>query len=81
MAAIGVELCKDVPKESRSWLIATFGIVLLPLAILAVALRFYSRISITKELGLDDWLMLAGAIMTVIIIGINTQSELAGSHV
>lgn len=56
--------------------IAIFGFVLAPLAVLAVAMRFYSRISISRELGVDDWLMLVGAGLVVTIIGINTHSKL-----
>ncbi len=53
-------------------MVAVFGLVCGPLALLAVALRCYSRLSISERLGYDDWLIMAAAafLATVTVIDI-----------
>ena len=74
------KICEGVPIDlSRVWALAITGIVAVPLAILAIALRTYSRYSIAKKMGSDDWVILvAGAILLVVLaldlIGLSSLS-------
>ncbi|KAK0100434.1 hypothetical protein ONS96_007711 [Cadophora gregata f. sp. sojae] len=59
VAAIKTEFCEGVPIASRAWDIAIVGLVCGPIALIAVALRCYSRYSKLRTLGSDDWLSIA----------------------
>jgi hypothetical protein len=63
------QLCEGYPAESRSWSVAVGGMVCGGLIVIVVGLRIYSRITIAKKLGADDWLMLAATVV-VIVLGI-----------
>ena len=43
-------------------------IVLFPIVYIMVILRFYTRIRITKNFGLDDWLILMSTVCSPIIL-------------
>ena len=70
------ELCKDVPiDESQVWAVAIVGLVCGPLALLAVMLRTYSRYYITKQLGMDDWVMIASGVVLIVVVVLDIESE------
>ena len=68
------QLCKGVPIESRSWLMATSGLVMGPLALIAIALRCYSRLTVTREFGYDDTVMAVVAVFLAALIAIDAES-------
>jgi hypothetical protein len=75
MSGLNTRVCDGFPIDTRAWSVALSGIVCGPLALIAVAVRFYTRITITKELGIDDWLILgsAGAIAALTGLGIHSR--------
>lgn len=59
---------KALPFTSGGILIIAWAVVLLGLATIAVALRFWSRVLTKISAGLDDWLVLASLITYYCIV-------------
>ena len=49
----------------------TFGVV----ALVCIGLRTYCRMSITKQMGADDWTMLSSGIVLAAVFALNFHSE------
>ena len=75
VATIKAEFCDGVPIESRAWDVAIVGLICAPIALIAVALRCYSRYSKTRTLGSDDWLAIAAGLILIPLIIINMYSK------
>ena len=54
------------PKDVRGPLLPIIILVLFPIALLTVALRTFTRLSISKSFGVDDWFLLAAIVPTVV---------------
>jgi hypothetical protein len=55
---------------------ATGGLVTGPLALIAIALRCYSRLTVTREFGYDDSVMVAVGVLLAALIAIDVESML-----
>jgi hypothetical protein len=55
-------MATDNPTDSRAGTIIAVVIVLCTLTSICVALRFYARMRIGKNLGMDDWTTLAALV-------------------
>ena len=80
MAAINQELCAGTPFASRTWLVAGAGLGLGLLALLAIALRCYSRLRITKEFGNDDIIMVIVGVFLAATLVLDVKSRLSHPH-
>lgn len=67
-----------MPIDSRAWDVAIVGLICGPIALIAVALRCYSRYSKTRRLGSDDWLAVAAGLVLIPLVVINIYSEYCG---
>jgi len=76
MSDLQQKICVGFPMESHSTLIAVIGLVTGPLALLAVALRIYSRVAISKGLNEDDGLILVGSafLTTLTVLDVYSKS-------
>jgi hypothetical protein len=71
---VNSQLCSGVPMESRTWPVAIVGLVCVPLVLISVALRCYSRYSIARRLSADDWIVLAAAALLVALVALDIIS-------
>lgn len=60
--------------ESRVWAVAIVGIVTAPLALIAIALRMYSRWAVARVVGWDDWVMLVTGAILCALFGLDIDS-------
>ncbi|KAE9367303.1 hypothetical protein N431DRAFT_561324 [Stipitochalara longipes BDJ] len=67
-SSLNYNFCIGVPIESRSWKVTIVGLVCAPVALLAVVLRCYAKLSTVRRLGGDDWIMVASAVLLVALI-------------
>jgi len=74
VAIVNSQLCSGVPVESRAWPVAIVGLVCVPFALIAVALRCYSRYSIARKLSADDWMVIAAAALLVALVALDIIS-------
>ena len=70
------QLCEGAPFKSRSSLLTIWGLLLGPLAIIAIALRCYSRLIISREFGYDDTIIVAVGVFLASIIGLDVTGLL-----
>ena len=77
IALVNGQLCAGVPIESRSWAVSIVGIVCVPVALTCVALRCYSRYSMLRRLGYDDWIVVTAAVFLIDILALDLQSVLS----
>jgi len=69
VAVVNHKLCEGVRFESRSWSLNIVGLVCVPVAIIAVALRCYARIAVARQFGWDDFtIVLAAVFLTVLMV-------------
>ncbi|CZR54594.1 uncharacterized protein PAC_04478 [Phialocephala subalpina] len=80
VAVVDRQLCEGTPIQNRAWGVAIVGLVCGPLALLAIALRCYSRYSITKYLGWDDWLAVATGVVLIPIIVLDCYNGLVNGY-
>ena len=73
--AIEAELCQAYPKETRSSEVRLAAILCTAFVVPIVMLRFYSRLTITKRLGIDDYMTLVALISHMAVSGIEISSE------
>ncbi|KFY71593.1 hypothetical protein V499_08182 [Pseudogymnoascus sp. VKM F-103] len=76
------EICKDVPKQSRSAEIIRDVIIISAFTFVIVGLRFYSRALVTSKLWWDDWAIVFAAILMIpmTIIPILNATRGLGEH-
>lgn len=78
LGAVNSGLCEGVPiDESRARLLTIIACVFGPLAIFAILLRTYSRLTITKMMGNDDWTMLVAGMFLIGVLICNFESRLS----
>lgn len=65
MATVNKELCKGIPVESRAWPLAIVALVCIPVSLIAVALRCYSRLAISRQIGYDDFIIIVAAVFLI----------------
>ena len=76
-AVVNNQLCAGVPIQNRDWSVAIVGLVFVPVAIICVALRCYSRYSTLRVLGYDDWMIVTAAVCLIAVLGLALQSALS----
>ncbi|KUJ12789.1 uncharacterized protein LY89DRAFT_558860, partial [Mollisia scopiformis] len=80
VAIVDNQLCEGVPIQSRAWGVAIVGLVCGPLALIAIALRCYSRYSITRSLGWDDWLAVVTGLVLIPLIVLDCYNGIVNGY-
>lgn len=80
VAVLNSQLCIGVPVESRAWPLAIVGFVCVPLALIAVALRCYSRSSVARRLSADDWIIVAAAALLLALVVLDVTGTSAADN-
>ncbi|PBP25065.1 integral membrane protein [Diplocarpon rosae] len=78
--SLNSKLCEGIPPESRATEVAIVGIVCGSIALVAVALRCYSRISIVRRLGNDDWLAVAAGSILIPLVALDVYNGLVNGY-
>jgi len=81
VAVVHSQLCNGVQVESRVWTFVTVILISGATALIAVALRIYSRCTIAQSLGADDWTVVVAAAMLItsivlLVLGMSTCKDL-----
>jgi hypothetical protein len=77
LGVVNAQLCAGVPEDlSRARSLTLVAAVVGPLGIIAILMRTYSRWAITKQMGSDDWTMLAAGVFLVGVLACNFLSML-----
>ncbi|KFY52244.1 hypothetical protein V496_08589 [Pseudogymnoascus sp. VKM F-4515 (FW-2607)] len=76
------EICKGIPKESRSAEIIRDVIIISAFSFVIIGLRFYSRALVTTKLWWDDWAVALAAVLMIpmTIIPIYNATRGFGKH-
>ncbi|PVH82275.1 hypothetical protein DL98DRAFT_620272 [Cadophora sp. DSE1049] len=80
VAAIKAEFCDGIRIESRAWDVAIVGLICGPIALVAVALRCYSRYSKFRRLGSDDWLAVAAGLILIPLVVISIYNGIINGY-
>lgn len=61
--------------DSRSWPVAITGLICAGVVFIVVILRFYSRLTIARQLGIDDYIILVATVILLVlgVIGIYSK--------
>ncbi|PBP25242.1 integral membrane protein [Diplocarpon rosae] len=78
--SLNSKLCEGIPPKSRATEVAIVGIVCGSIALVAVALRCYSRISIVRRLGYDDWLAVAAGSILIPLVALDVYNGLVNGY-
>lgn len=65
--------------DSRSWPVAITGLVCVGVVLIVVILRFYYRLTIAKQLGIDDWIILVATVTLIALEVIGIYSKCFGN--
>ena len=77
LAMVNRDLCEGIPiDESRQMALFIVTVVFGPLTLIAIVLRAYSRLVITKKMGGDDWTMLAAGAVLIGVMALSFRSML-----
>ncbi|KAI6715752.1 integral membrane protein [Diplocarpon mali] len=78
--SLNSKLCEGIPPDSKAKEVAIVGIVCVSLALVAVALRCYSRLSIVHRLGYDDWLAVAAGSILIPLVVLDVYNGLVNGY-
>lgn len=77
LGTVNSRLCDGVPLDrSRAQALTIVAAILGPLGIVTILMRTYSRWAVTKQMGQDDWTMLAAGIFLIGVLACNFESKL-----